>query len=83
MSPRGRWLVLVAGAVAWLSLLSAGAADQGRQGDPRSLNDLGLEVGALQILHALRATRAQIEALQKVARETADRPAAFATSMTS
>jgi len=76
MSSRGVWLVLGVGAVAWLGLLSAGAADPGRQRGPQSLNDLGLEVGALQTLHALRATRAQMEGLQKVARETADRPPA-------
>src|SRR3954453_8052668 len=66
--------------------LAAGPGDDARpKSAAPSLNDLSLEVVALQTLYLFKFTSAQVQALRKVARETADpdgnpRPAAKASA---
>jgi hypothetical protein len=64
---------LVLATAAGLYLAPAGAADPGKEKGP-SLSELSLEVAALQILHSFKVTPAQMEKLQKLARETAEKP---------
>ncbi|HLJ94356.1 MAG TPA: hypothetical protein VKU02_14310 [Gemmataceae bacterium] len=62
------------GLVVALSLALAswsGAADGSRQDNDPSLNDLSMEVSALQTIHQLDLTPAQLETLRKFAKETA------------
>jgi hypothetical protein len=61
-------LALVA---AGLSLPQADAADKEKE---PSLSDLSLEVSALQTLHEFRFTPAQMQQLQKLLKETAEKP---------
>jgi hypothetical protein len=78
--------VLSAGfAVVVLSLLSTSraAADESTIGGPPSLNDLSMEVAALQAFHQFRLTPAQLETLRKLAKETAPEPSERETAKAS
>jgi hypothetical protein len=57
----------------WLSLGRASPAEEVKKSGPPSLNDLSLEIAALETLYYLRATPAQKEKLRDLAEETADR----------
>lgn len=81
-----RWLALLVAfflAATWLFLNSEGTADkhedaeesEAAASDGPSLNDLSLEVTALDTLYRLQLTRAQMEALQDLAQETAPKGA--------
>src|SRR5438874_1642834 len=63
-----RWLVI---ALSMLCTSPSRGADDPAKGSPPSLNDLSLEVTALQTLHEFRFTPAQLESLRKLAKETA------------
>jgi hypothetical protein len=73
MWQRTTWLGLALVAAAGLSLVPAGAADNKEEKRP-GLCDLSLEVAALQTLHEFKFTPAQMERLQKLTRETAEKP---------
>jgi hypothetical protein len=70
MWQRNTWVGLVAAAV--VGLAPAGAAE-GKKNET-SLNDLSLDVAALQTLHEFKFTPSQMEKLQKMAKETAQKP---------
>ncbi|HEV3263630.1 MAG TPA: hypothetical protein VG013_42740 [Gemmataceae bacterium] len=74
MSQRMRWLLALTVSAAFLGLLSPVTAGETRKPAAESLNDLNLEVEALQTLHALQATRPQMQKLRSLARQTADKP---------
>lgn len=63
---------------AWvIAVLIVVAGPEGRAAEPQSLNELSLEVSALEVLYQLQATRPQLQALKKVAAGTLDeKPAA-------
>src|ERR1700737_2601234 len=55
----------------WLS--APVVADEPVKGDPGSLNDMSMEVAALQVLYSLKANPVQMEKLRKMAGDTADK----------
>jgi hypothetical protein len=62
-------------AIAVVLLLGAGGVAQApREPDPTAVTVLSQEVAALQTLYALDATKAQLESLRRIARETAAPP---------
>lgn len=61
---------------AWLGLPPARAADELKKKDQPSLNDLSMEISALQSLYSLRLTDVQLAKLRELAKQTADKPAA-------
>jgi hypothetical protein len=63
----GSIVVLVA---VTLTLLSSAWGEEPKSTPPSTLNQLSLEVSALQILHHLSATPAQLRQLRKLAKET-------------
>jgi hypothetical protein len=64
---------LVLATAAGLSLAPAASRAPAREKEP-SLSELSLEVAALQLLHAFKFTPAQMDKLQKLARETVEKP---------
>ncbi|MBV9122630.1 MAG: hypothetical protein JO112_04675 [Planctomycetes bacterium] len=56
-----------------LGLVGASPAEEVKKSGPPSLNDLSLDIAALETLYYLRATPAQKEKLRDLAEETADR----------
>jgi len=76
MSHRIAWLRALVAAAACLGVLPPATAGEPRKPSNQALNDLNLEVEALQTLHALQATRAQMQKLRRLAKETADKPPA-------
>jgi hypothetical protein len=61
-------------ALAWLFVATPGGADTPRQADAPPPQELSLEVQALQTLHYLKATPAQLRALREMAKETVGKP---------
>ena len=54
-------------------LAGRGIAEEPKSGPPGTLNELSMEVSALQILHHLNVTSPQLTALRKIARESASK----------
>lgn len=69
-----RWARAGCMLVALTGLCLADRSEAGKADNPPPLADLNKEVTALQALYQLQLTRAQMTALRKIAKETADKP---------
>lgn len=59
------------------------AEDGSARGDQPSLNDLSMEVAALDLFHQLKLTPAQLQAVRRLAKETVAEPSTRATAKAS
>lgn len=62
-------------AIAAAGVAGVGVAQEPKKGEPEDVNDLSLEVNALETLHSLRLSDAQLQKLRALAKEAAPKAA--------